>query len=214
MRTEVSVSLYVAVLCLAFAGPALPRAAASSPSAASAAEDAALASGSAIAARMVPARAALISDINSAKVKTGSKIQIRLADKVELKDGKELPSGTLLIGAITADRMQSTGTSRLAFNFTQAHLKDGTTVPIKATIVDVAPPQTMTDFGYNVAPGNQVPNHWTASTLQVDVVNALSGIDMHSKINGQNSGVFISNKKHDMKFSAGTEFALALGTAS
>ncbi len=212
MRSEASVSLSLAVFCLALAGPALARAASSSSAASTSAASAA--GGSALAMQMVPARAALTRDIDAAKIKSGTQIQIRLADKVHLKNGTELPSGTVLIGTVTSDHMKATGASRLALDFTQARLKNGSTMPIKATIVGVAPPEHMNDAGYDVPAGQQMPNTWNTSMLQIDAINALSGVDMHSKIDGQNSGVFISNKKHDMKFGAGTEFALAIGAAS
>lgn len=163
---------------------------------------------------MVRARAALLKDLDAKKIKANSKFEAKLADKVHLKNGKELPSGTVLIGTVTADKMSSTGLSRLAIDFTQAKLKNGTMIPIHATIVGVAGPETYSADGYDVAPGDQMPNTWQASTLQVDQINALSGVDLHSKIAGNNSGVFVSNKKHDMKLDEGTEFALALGSAS
>jgi hypothetical protein len=44
----------------------------------------------------------------------------------------------------------------------------------------------------------------------VDQLNALSGVDLHSKIASNNSGVLVSTKNDDVKLRAGTEFALAI----
>lgn len=214
MKSESSVTLSLAALCLALAVPALASARTPSASAAAAENSSTTSSASAIATQMVRARAALVKNIDSRTVKTGSQVQARLADKVHLKNGKELPSGTVLLGTVTADSMQSSGAPKLALKFTQAKLKNGTTIPIQATIVGVAGPKEMTNEGYDIVPGAQMPNTWDPTMLQVDAVNALSGIDMHSRIAGNNSGVFISNKKHDMKLEQGTELALALRAAS
>ncbi len=39
--------------------------------------------------------------------------------------------------------------------------------------------------GYNVAPGDEEPNDWTQSMLQVDELDAMSGVDLHSRIAGK-----------------------------
>jgi peptidyl-tRNA hydrolase len=80
-------------------------------------------------------------------------------------------------------------------------------VPIKATVVNVASPV----FG---ADGYDASNDWTSQTLTVEQVNALSGVDLHSEIASNNSVVFVSTKKHDVKVPAGTELKLAIGPAS
>lgn len=212
MKSVASISL-AAVLCFAFAGPAIASANNSAASDSNAPGSASASSANAMAMQMVRARVALLKDIDARKIKADGKFQARLADKVHLKNGKELPSGTVLIGTVTADKMTDSGTSRLAINFAQAKLKDGTIIPVHATIVGVAAPESMSNEGFNVAPGDQMSNTWDSSVLQVDQINALSGVDLHSKIAGDNSGVFVSNKKHDMKLDQGTEFALALGAA-
>jgi hypothetical protein len=49
--------------------------------------------------------------------------------------------------------------------------------------------------------------------LQIDQVNALSGIDLHSRIGGQNSGVFLS-RKDNVTIAQGVELALAIEAGS
>jgi hypothetical protein len=132
---------------------------------------------------------------------------------VHLKDGSELPRGTALVGTVAADNMQQYGAkSILALRFTQAQLKDGKTIPIQATIVGVAPP--MTTDSWDQGAGEAVPDPWNGSALQIDVVGVLSGVDLHSRIDGRNSGVFVSTKKDDMKLAAQSQMSLALTAGS
>jgi hypothetical protein len=162
------------------------------------------------AAQMVPAQAALVDNLDAKKVQPGGQFKAKLSGKVRLKNGPELPSGTVLIGAVTTDEMQVAGTSRLAVRFSQAQLKNGKLVPIKATIVGIVPPETSDANGREIVPGEQEINGWNVGTLQVDQINALSGVDLHSEIASENSGVFVSTKKSDVKLSKGSEIELAI----
>jgi hypothetical protein len=164
--------------------------------------------------QMVPARAILRKTLDAKDAKSGKVIRATLADTIYLKNGPELPSGTKLIGTVAADDMHVDGTSKLALRFTTAKLRDGKTIPIKATIVGVFPPESMNAEGYPVAPGDQASNTWTSQTLQVDQIGALSGVDLHSKIASRNSGVLVSTKKDDVKLRSGTEVALAIAKRS
>ena len=155
---------------------------------------------------MVPAEAMLLETIDARKAKPGQQIKATLSGKVQLRNGPELPRGTQLIGKVVADDMQASGASRLALRFTQAELKDGKVIPIKATIVSVFNADNL---------GNLDPNSWwTPKTLQIDQEQALSDVDLHSKIADRNSGVFVSAKKHDVKLPEGYGIALAIAARS
>lgn len=162
--------------------------------------------------QMVPARAALVQVLDAKKMRQGEQFNAKLSQAVQLKNGPKLPSGTELIGMVGADDMQTAGsaTSRLVLRFTEAKLKDGKVVPIKATIVGVFGPGAEDADGYDVVAGDQQPNPWSAEMLQVDQIGAVAGVDLHSKIASDNSGVFVSNKKDDVKLSRGSELALAI----
>lgn len=162
------------------------------------------------AAEMVAARAYLRHKIDAKDSKPGTQFTSTLSKTVRLKNGPELAAGTKLIGTVATDDMQMKGTSKLALRITEAQLKDGKTIPIKATIVGVYAPESENMQGYTVAPGDEESNDWTRKVLAVDEVNALSGVDLHSRIAGQNSGVFVSQKKDDVKLAAGSELALAI----
>lgn len=162
------------------------------------------------AAQMVPARSYLRHTLDAKNSKPGTQFTTTLSQDVHLKNGFDLPRGTKLIGTVATDDMQMQGASKLALRITSAQLKDGKNIPVKATIVGVYAPESENMQGYNVAPGDEQANDWTNSMLKVDQLNAMSGVDLHSRIAGQNSGVFVAKKKDNVKISAGSEFALAI----
>jgi hypothetical protein len=162
---------------------------------------------------MVPANAELLQTIDAGKIESGNQFKVKLAETVHLNNGPELHSGTILVGTVTKDGEQS-GAPKLTLRFTQATLKDGTVVPIKATIVGVARPDTNDFQGNSVAPGNQEPNNWTSETLQVKQLNAASHADLDSEIASDDSGVFTSQDNQDVKIKAGTELMLAVAKSN
>jgi len=162
------------------------------------------------AADMVRARAYLLHKLDAKDMKPGTQFTARLSGNVHLKNGPELPRGTELIGNVSTDDMQLKGTSKLALRIDEARLKDGKTVPVKAVIVGVYAPESETVNGTNVAPGQEEANDWTSSILKVDQLDAVGDTDLHSRVGGNNSAVFVSTKKDNVTISAGSEFALAI----
>lgn len=155
--------------------------------------------------KMVPAQASLIGNLDARKIKSGAQFRAELSSTVHLKNGVELPRGTRLVGTVATDKMQPDGTSRLALRFTQAQLKDGKSVPIKATIVGYFPSSSVSAYGSETA-----SDLWTYKTLQIDQIGAISGVDLHSRIASKDSGVFVSKKKDEMRLGSGSELALAI----
>jgi hypothetical protein len=162
--------------------------------------------------QMVSAQANLIGRLDARKVKACQQFRAALSGTVHLKNGTELPHGTLLIGTVATDQMESKGQSRLALSFTQAQLKDGKMIPIKATIVGIYPPADNENSAD--AEDSEGANVWTPTTLQIDQVGVLAGIDLHSKIDGSTSGVFVSSTKDDVKLADGSQIALAIAADS
>ena len=159
---------------------------------------------------MKPVRATLEHDVDAVKDQQGYMVKAKLDQKVTLSNGTELPKNTVLVGKITQDDMQQQGMSKLALRFEQAELKDGKTVPVRASIVGYYSPGTIqSDMGPDSGMA-AVPNGWTAQTLQMDQLNVTHGVDLHSRISSKNSGVFVSTKKDDVKLRAGSELQLAI----
>jgi hypothetical protein len=154
--------------------------------------------------RMVPARAVLLRGLDA-------KDEAKLVQKVTLTNGTVLPNDTILAGEVTVDDLQQKGMSTLAIRFNQAHLKDGSVVPIKATIVGFYVPRGGGWHDYPVRPGDQVPNSWNDGSLQFDQIGVVGDVDLHSKISSANSGVFVSTKKDNIKLGEGSEIQFAIG---
>jgi hypothetical protein len=210
MKYRSLISFSVATVSLSLLVPQLANAQTSTPEPQRSAISAPAPAGTNEAMAMVHAQAALERVLDAKKATPGEQFEAKLASKVDLRNGPELPRGTVLVGKVGTDDMNVNGVSKLALRFTQAQLKDGQTVPIKATIVSVYGPDAGDFNPYSVAPGDQVPTSWNDGTLSVDQLNALSGVDLHSKIASNNSGVLVSTKNDDVKLRAGTEFALAI----
>jgi hypothetical protein len=208
MKRAGGFSLAIGVACLAFSGPGFAQ----TPNAASAPANGASAyssdsansnstAGQQEATMMVPAEANLSKALDAKDSQQGKQFTAKLAETVHLKNGPELPRGTTLIGTVGTDDMQLKGNSKLALQITEAKLRDGKTIPIKATIVGIAPSGT---------PEYSDSNPWTQTTLQVDQIGAMKDVDLHSRIAGHNSGVFVTTTKDDVKLGSGSEIMLAI----
>ena len=160
--------------------------------------------------QVVPAIASLTQTIDAGKVQQGDQVKATLSGKVQLKNGPELPRGTELIGQVTVDQMQNDGTYRLALVFTNAQLKNGTVIPIKATIMRVYPPVGNHASGDAIYYAYASAHYWTDRTTQVDQPDALQGVELQSKFAGDNSGNFLSKSKDEIRISTGTLLDLAI----
>jgi hypothetical protein len=159
--------------------------------------------------QMVPAQVILLNDVSTKKSHEGDQVRAELRSRdVVLKNGTKLPSGTLLVGKIT-EAQASPGNVRLAMRFSDARLKDGQTVPVKATIVAIEPPGDEVDGIQQVHVSAQ--DVWNQNILQVDELGAVGGADLHSSITGDNSGVIVSHRKDNVKITAGSQIDVAIG---
>jgi hypothetical protein len=152
------------------------------------------------AARMVPARASLSQLLDINKIQPGEQIKAVLSDKVKLKDGTELARGTVLTGTATGG--EADGKSTLTLHFTQAQSKDGKTIPVTVTIVDLV---SAGNVGYTPIAA------WDPKILQVLQQNVLRGVDLESRIGDANSGTFVAAKKDRLKIAKGSALTLAIG---
>jgi len=161
-------------------------------------------------AQTVPAYAALADNIESSKLKAGDPVRVILSNKVTLKNGTFLPAGTAIVGVVSTDDQQLTGTTKLALRFTKAEIKGGKEVAIKATIVGIFPPESDDISNRPIKPGDQFTNgSLPQHPSSVDEIGALPGVDLHSAVSSSNSGVLVS-AKHDVKVKRGSEIALSV----
>ena len=167
--------------------------------------------GSGEAQHMVPAIASLTRALDSNSTHDGDQFRATLKDNVRLDSGVQLHHGDTLLGNIVQDDTNTVGRSRLAVRFTEAVLKNGQTIPVKATIVALyTPDQAINDAA---AVPDVIPNSWNDGTLSVDQFGVVKNVDLHSRIASRNSGVFVSTKDN-VKLPAGSEIALAISGQS
>jgi hypothetical protein len=211
MKREMTIALCTAVLVMV--GPSWTHAAerpnpAGSGSAVSAqSSDQNSAQTSPEAMEMVPAHAELLEKIDAKKAHVGDTVRARLEHTIQLKNGPELPDGTILMGKVTQDTLKPDNV-QLALRFDQAKLKNGTTVPIKTMIVSIQPSLSTDEANLrSPVPASAV---WTPDTNQVDQMNAVNGADLHSRITSEDSGMLSSNKKNDVQIAKGSEVDLAI----
>ncbi len=199
MKRKIVLPLSIAVLSLAFfASKEMQAKAPKNPPVSPSAEAAGLETG---AARMVPARAGLVKPIDSKKIQAGQQFEAVLNSKVQLKNGPELPRGTVLIGTAATGDSQTGGSSKLILRFTQAKLKDGKIIPVKATIVGLFPASSLESEDKEL---------WNPKCLRVDQAVDSYGVQLHSNIADSDSGVFVSTKGNAVKLSLGSWIALAI----
>ena len=151
----------------------------------------------------------LTQTLDARKLSKGATIQTRLMHAVQLPNGTKLPSGTLLTATVENDSLQD-GNVRLALRFTAAQLKHGATVPIAARIVAVSAGGDNDGEPDDVT----VPDTLDNEGASEDVLDVVSGVNLHSQDSSANSGVFVSKTKADVKIPSGTQLELALRTGA
>jgi len=160
----------------------------------------------------VPAQAILTDTLDAKKLQPGASFEAKLDGKVKLPNGTELPSGTMLHGTVATDSMNIQGNAKLALRITSAELKNGKNIPLHAAIVGFQAPgnQEVMAYSGDVSPR---PNDWQPGTRAVDQIGVTSGVDLHSRLDGQNSGVFVTTTKDNVKLSKGSAMNLAIASA-
>jgi hypothetical protein len=156
--------------------------------------------------QLVPAVASLSTSLDSKKAQAGQAFSASLEGKVRLANGTELPSGSQLIGTIVAGN-GGAGAQSLSLKFVKAKVKGGKEIPITAIIVNVTPSD-----GAGLPPDALPLSEGLASgsSHQVDRVDVVKGVDLHSHLDGDQSSVFVATNKKDVKLGSTTYLSLAI----
>ncbi len=194
MKSQAMISLSAAVLSFAFFSGTVQARAAQGESSNSSADRA-------LAMRMVPAQVTMTKTLDAKKAQAGQQFEAELNSNVKLRGGQELPHGTVLVGTIVSDEMNSKGTSKLALRFTQARLKDGKTIPVQAVITGI-----YSEGSLNAQYGN---NTWTPGQVDLQQNAAIGGLSLHSHIGAADSGT-LETKKDNVKLNRGSALSLAI----
>lgn len=151
---------------------------------------------------MVPAQATLVEPLDQKKLQAGQQFHAALGEKVELRNGPELPKGTVLVGTVAASEQTAGSGSKLVLRITTAQLKDGKTVQVKVTIVGVYAAGDEADRQLNV---------WSQKAGATEEENVFAGVDFHSDTASSDSGSFVSSGKSQVKLPKGSGLSLAIG---
>ena len=195
MKTQAMISMSAAVLSFAFFSVTAQAHATQADSNSS--PDRALAM------RMVPAQVVVTKTLDAKKAQAGQQFEVELSSKVKLQSGQELPKGSVLMGTIVTNDMNSKGNSKLSLRFTQARLKDGKTVPVQALITG-AYSQDSLNARYGTS-------GWAPGQVNVEQNGTLGGLNLTSRVGDNESGTF-ETKKDNVKLDRGS--VLSLGIAA
>ena len=155
----------------------------------------------ALAMRMVSAQTVVTKTIDAKKAQAGQQFEVVLDSKVKMQGGQELPKGTVLVGTIVTDELNSKGTSKLVLRFTQARLKDGKTVPVQAVITGAYSQDSL-----NARYGN---SGWAPGQINVQQNGTLGSLNLISRVGSADSGSF-ETKKDNVKLVRGSTLTLAI----
>lgn len=150
--------------------------------------------------QLMSGTAELVHTIDSKSAMQGQIVSAKLTDTIETPEGLKLPRGTELLGHV-ADVQPSHDKSpaKLALTFDKAQMKDGKQVPIKATLLEVAPPGQFAEVPQKVASDGAFNQE----------AGEISGVSMHSSVQGADSGTLMSKDKN-IRLDTGTELVIAV----
>ncbi|GGH02780.1 hypothetical protein [Silvibacterium dinghuense] len=164
---------------------------------------AALAQNSTSGATLMSSDATLIHALNTKSAAPGQIVTVQLTDSIRTPEGVELPHGTQLLGKIdTVEAAKDRGPAKLTLTFSQARLKDGKTLPVKATLVS---------FSSANDPA-ELPLPVSADGVFDQVAGAIGDTALHSAVKDDTSGT-LTSKRGDIKLPEGTQFLVALDQA-
>lgn len=173
--------------------------------------------------KLVSAGAQLTHDLNTKDAAQGQMVTAKLTTNVKTASGMKLDKGTVLTGKVEqVKKSEDKGPSRLSIVLDQARLKDGRTIPVKATLLGAYPASTGEDYADNGMNGPMIAGqpHFIPSDQKIDQEpGTLSHVTMKSAVQSNASATFTSNDRN-INLKRGTRLQIAIapmtgaGTAS
>lgn len=161
---------------------------------------------------LVGVNARLDHTISSQSAKVGETVTAKLKEKVTV-DGVKLPKNTTLIGTVTeAKSSENRGPSSLVLTFTEAELKGGKKIKVKATVI-AAYPADQADQSVNSNQFLPLPPATVSSDFAADQSGALGKISLSSSAQ-KDSSVTFTQKKGNFRLDAGTYLQMGIGTSA
>jgi hypothetical protein len=146
----------------------------------------------------------LVRPLSTRSSAQGQAVAVKLTDSIKTPGGVELPRGTELVGRVDEVKASdNNGPATLVLTFDQARLKDGKTLPIKATIAGFAPQDESVNLPASVSPDGGFDQ----------LAPGPSGVALHSAVQDNASGT-LTDEHSNFRFGAGTQFQVAVAVHS
>ena len=163
--------------------------------------------------QLVSTSAKLIHKLDSQNAMKGQRVEAELTSKVKTVDSMDLPKGTMLIGKVERVQMSTDHSpAKISVLFNQARLKDGRTIPVKATILAAYPASSWNSYNYTGMGGPMVgmQSHFIPYDQKVvQEPGTLSHVTMRSAVQSRVSAVF-SSKDRNIDLRRGTQLQIAV----
>ena len=163
--------------------------------------------------QLVSAAAQLTHKIDTKTARQGQTVKAKLTSNVKTAEGMKLDKGTMLLGKVEqVQRSTDNGPSQLSIVFDEARLKDGKTIPVKATLLGAYPSNTGDYYAESGTNGALMPGEpqRISDQQKIDQMpGMLSHVGMHSAVQSNVSATFIS-KDRDIDLKQGTRLQVAI----
>jgi hypothetical protein len=156
----------------------------------------------------------LVKPLDSETATAGQAVAVKLNSGVKTPDGVKLPRGTELIGKVTAVTPAQKGSaSSVTIVFTDAQLKGGKQIPVKATLLAAYPASEAIEAQYSDSTMDTVADHVGSDHTVDQEPGALPGVTLKAAVQDANSGTF-SKADGNFKLTAGTYLQIGVAQAS
>jgi hypothetical protein len=153
--------------------------------------------------QLISGPAELSQPLDTKTATQGQIVSAKLIGTIQTPEGLKLPNGTELLGHV--DQVQAShdkSEAKVTLTFDKARLKDGKEVPIKATLMEVNSPGTIS------RPPTKVTRDDTFNEE-----TSTSGQTLHSAVPDANSGTLVRKDK-DIHLVRGTALVIAVAPES
>jgi hypothetical protein len=173
-----------------------------------------LSAGAASAQSLAGVSTQLVKPLDSETAAAGQAVAVKLNKGVKTPDGVKLPRGTELIGKVTAvSPAQKGGAASVTVVFTEAQLKGGKQIPVKATVLAAYPGSEAIEAQYSDSTMDTVADHVASNHVVDQEPGALPGVTLKASVQDANSGTF-SKADGNFKLATGTFLQIGVAQAS
>lgn len=146
----------------------------------------------------------LLHTLDTKSAAPGQNVAVKLTSSIETPQGVKLPGGTELLGRVESVKAYADNSpATLVLTFNQAHLKDGKTLAIKATLISVASADSSNGLPMAVGPDGAFEQE----------PGGLGAVALHSAVQQNVSGT-LTDARHNIKLQTGTQLLVAVGVES